>query len=235
MEENAGRPPPVPLRAGTRFSPSLLLADEINRTPPKTQAALLEAMQERRVTVAGPHLRRFPSPFFVLATQNPIEQEGTYPAARGPAGPLHVQPAGRLPVARAMKSSILLETTTDATNARPVKENLDGRGSCWRCSAAVRQMPGAASRWRNMRFRSCRPRGPRTVNQPRFHQALCPMGRGPARLAIPCAGGERRFAVLDGRFNVSREDIQWSRQAGVATSGSSPTTAPRPTSSRWTC
>lgn len=57
---------------------NIVLADEINRTPPKTQAALLEAMQERSVTVSGVrHL--LPSPFFVLATQNPIEQEGTYP------------------------------------------------------------------------------------------------------------------------------------------------------------
>ena len=57
---------------------NLVLADEINRTPPKTQAALLEAMQERQVTVGGV-AHRLPSPFFVLATQNPIEQEGTYP------------------------------------------------------------------------------------------------------------------------------------------------------------
>ena len=56
----------------------IVLADEINRTPPKTQAALLEAMQERRVTVSGISYP-LPSPFFVLATQNPIEQEGTYP------------------------------------------------------------------------------------------------------------------------------------------------------------
>lgn len=62
---------------GPLFS-NIVLADEINRTPPKTQAALLEAMQERSVTVAGTrHL--LPTPFFVLATQNPIEQEGTYP------------------------------------------------------------------------------------------------------------------------------------------------------------
>jgi MoxR-like ATPase len=62
---------------GPLFS-NIVLADEINRTPPKTQAALLEAMQERSVTVAGMrHL--LPNPFFVLATQNPIEQEGTYP------------------------------------------------------------------------------------------------------------------------------------------------------------
>ena len=57
---------------------NILLADEINRTPPKTQAALLEAMQERSVTVAGVQ-HMLPKPFFVLATQNPIEQEGTYP------------------------------------------------------------------------------------------------------------------------------------------------------------
>ncbi|MEZ5018235.1 MAG: MoxR family ATPase [Flavipsychrobacter sp.] len=57
---------------------NIILADEINRTPPKTQAALLEAMQERNVTAAG-HQYNLPQPFFVLATQNPIEQEGTYP------------------------------------------------------------------------------------------------------------------------------------------------------------
>ncbi len=62
---------------GPIFS-NIVLADEINRTPPKTQAALLEAMQERSVTVAGDR-HMLPSPFFVLATQNPIEQEGTYP------------------------------------------------------------------------------------------------------------------------------------------------------------
>ena len=57
---------------------NIILADEINRTPPKTQAAMLEAMQERRVTAAGTE-HRLPEPFFVLATQNPVEQEGTYP------------------------------------------------------------------------------------------------------------------------------------------------------------
>ncbi|MEN8125790.1 MAG: MoxR family ATPase [Bacteroidota bacterium] len=62
---------------GPIFS-NIILADEINRTPPKTQAALLEAMQERSVTVSGHHYK-LDLPFFVLATQNPIEQEGTYP------------------------------------------------------------------------------------------------------------------------------------------------------------
>jgi MoxR-like ATPase len=62
---------------GPLFS-NIVLADEINRTPPKTQAAMLEAMQERRVTVGGT-THKLPEPFFVLATQNPLEQEGTYP------------------------------------------------------------------------------------------------------------------------------------------------------------
>ena len=62
---------------GPIFS-NIILADEINRTPPKTQAALLEAMQERSVTIAG-HSYKLDQPYFVLATQNPIEQEGTYP------------------------------------------------------------------------------------------------------------------------------------------------------------
>jgi MoxR-like ATPase len=57
---------------------NIVLADEINRAPPKTQSALLEAMQEHRVTAAG-HMYQLPAPFFVLATQNPVEQEGTYP------------------------------------------------------------------------------------------------------------------------------------------------------------
>src|ERR671913_2179416 len=57
---------------------NIILADEINRTPPKTQAAMLESMQERKVTVGGTDYK-LPDPFFVLATQNPVEQEGTYP------------------------------------------------------------------------------------------------------------------------------------------------------------
>lgn len=70
-------------RRGFRFEPgpifaNLILADEINRAAPRTQSALLEAMQERRVTVAG-ESRELPQPFFVLATQNPLEMEGTYP------------------------------------------------------------------------------------------------------------------------------------------------------------
>jgi MoxR-like ATPase len=76
IHETAGRLE-FEYRPGPVFT-NLLLADEINRTPPKTQSALLEAMQERKVTVAGEN-RVLPSPFLVVATQNPIEHEGTYP------------------------------------------------------------------------------------------------------------------------------------------------------------
>jgi MoxR-like ATPase len=74
---------PETRQRGYKFLPgpifaNMLLADEINRTPPKTQAAMLEAMQERQVS-AGGHVHSLPAPFFVLATQNPLEQEGTYP------------------------------------------------------------------------------------------------------------------------------------------------------------
>ncbi len=78
---------------------NFLLADEINRTPPKTQAALLQAMQESEVSV-GRETYRLKPPFFVVATQNPIEMEGHVPAARGPARPVHVQPQGAVPVRR---------------------------------------------------------------------------------------------------------------------------------------
>src|SRR6266576_3497258 len=66
------------LLVGVPVFANIVLADEVNRTPPKTQAALLQAMQEHQVSAAG-QTYRLPSPFFVLATQNPIEQEGTYP------------------------------------------------------------------------------------------------------------------------------------------------------------
>ncbi len=75
---------------------NLLLADEINRAPAKVQSAMLEVMQERQVTIAG-ETHRVPEPFLVMATQNPIETEGTYPAARGAGRPVHDEGAGRLP------------------------------------------------------------------------------------------------------------------------------------------
>ncbi len=80
---------------GPLFS-NMILADEVNRTPPKTQAAMLEAMQERQISSGG-HIHQLPDPFFVLATQNPLEQEGTYPLPEAQLGPFSAIPyQGRL-------------------------------------------------------------------------------------------------------------------------------------------
>src|SRR3984957_13805136 len=115
---------------------NLLLADEINRTPPKTQAALLEAMQERRVTVAG-STYQLPSPFFVLATQNPIEQEGTYPLPEAQMDRFMFNLRVDYPN-RQDEIQILLETTRDdvkTVNKVLTGENLLALQHC------VRQIP----------------------------------------------------------------------------------------------
>ena len=83
------------IKKGPIFA-NLVLADEINRAPAKVQSALLEAMQEKQVTIGEQTLPAADEPFLVLATQNPIEQEGTYPLARGPGRPLHAQAQARL-------------------------------------------------------------------------------------------------------------------------------------------
>lgn len=93
---------------------NVILADEINRTPPKTQSALLEAMQERNVTVAG-HNHRLPEPFFVLATQNPIEQEGTYPLPEAQLDRFMLNIEVSYPSA-AEELEIVKRTTSDVTN-----------------------------------------------------------------------------------------------------------------------
>src|SRR5438128_10829706 len=98
---------------------NVLLADEINRTPPKTQAALLQAMQEREVTAGG---KTYPleAPFFVLATQNPIDQEGTYPLPEAQKDRFLLNTFIRYPT-KAEEESIVERTTTSAgAEARPV-------------------------------------------------------------------------------------------------------------------
>ncbi|XVJ57848.1 MAG: MoxR family ATPase [Tepidisphaera sp.] len=109
---------------------NVILADEINRTPPKTQAALLEAMQERQVTAGGVR-HELPSPFFVLATQNPIEQEGTYPLPEAQLDRFMFQIQIRYPTAdeefeivrrAATKSSVESQTVLSADDIRRVQK-----------------------------------------------------------------------------------------------------------------
>ena len=98
---------------------NVVLADEINRTPPKTQAALLEAMQERQVTIGGTR-HALPSPFFVLATQNPLEQEGTYPLPEAQLDRFMVQVLVRYPSEEEELEVIRRSARKDEVEIRPV-------------------------------------------------------------------------------------------------------------------
>ena len=180
---------------------NLLLADEINRTPPKTQAALLEAMQERRVTVAG-RSYALPAPFFVLATQNPIEQEGTYPLPEAQLDRFMFNLRVDYP-SHAEEVRILLETTVDRT------ETL---AKIWTAEEmialqhAVRQVPVAPSvaEYAVSLVQATRPNGPKP---PDFVTRYVQWGAGPRASQYLALAG-KALAVLDGRFNVAKADIQ---------------------------
>jgi len=179
---------------------NLLLADEINRTPPKTQAALLEAMQERRVTVAG-STYQLPSPFFVLATQNPIEQEGTYPLPEAQMDRFMFNLRVDYPT-RADEIQILLETTRD--DAKTVNKVLTGE-NLLALQHCVRQIPVPASvaEFAVDLVQATRPASP---TSPDFIKKYVQWGAGPRASQYLALAG-KALAVLDGRFNVAREDI----------------------------
>jgi len=179
---------------------NLLLADEINRTPPKTQAALLEAMQERRVTVAG-STYQLPSPFFVLATQNPIEQEGTYPLPEAQMDRFMFNLRVDYPN-RADEIQILLETTRD--EVKPVNKVLTGE-NLLALQHCVRQIPVPTSvaEYAVDLVQSTRPASP---TSPDFIKKYVQWGAGPRASQYLALAG-KALAVLDGRFNVAREDI----------------------------
>ena len=180
---------------------SLLLADEINRTPPKTQAALLEAMQERRVTVAGSSYE-LPSPFFVLATQNPIEQEGTYPLPEAQLDRFMFNLRVDYP-SHAEEVRILLETTVD--QAAPLQKVWNA-GEMLALQHSIRQVPVPAS-VAHFAVSLVQATRPRAAGSPDFIGRYVQWGAGPrASQCLALAG--KAFAVLDGRFNVAREDIQ---------------------------
>jgi MoxR-like ATPase len=179
---------------------NLLLADEINRTPPKTQASLLEGMQERRVTVAGTTYS-LPSPFFVLATQNPIEQEGTYPLPEAQMDRFMFNLRVDYP-SRADEIQILQETTRD--DARTVKKILTA-GDLVALQHCVRQIPvpPSVAEYAVDLVQATRPKGGKS---PDFIQRYVQWGAGPRASQYLALAG-KALAVLDGRFNVAREDI----------------------------
>jgi MoxR-like ATPase len=179
----------------------MLLADEINRTPPKTQAALLEAMQERHVTV-GQQTIELPKPFFVLATQNPIEQEGTYPLPEAQKDRFLFLIKVEYPT-REQERDIVSRTTGGAT------ESIEPVISAEELSAAqaiARQvpLPDHVMDFVLDLVRSTRPDDPQASA---FVKEMLSWGAGPRASQMLVLGGKVR-ALLRGRTHVTCEDIE---------------------------
>jgi MoxR-like ATPase len=180
---------------------NLLLADEINRTPPKTQAALLEAMQEKRVSSGGEEYK-LDAPFFVLATQNPIEQEGTYPLPEAQLDRFLFNIMVKYP-SRNEELSIMRSITSD-TEA-DVKQVID-KAAILEFQHVVRRIPVAEHvfEYAASLVRATRPN---EADSPDFVKKLMAWGAGPrASLNLITAGKAR--AALRGRHHVAIEDIQ---------------------------
>ena len=180
---------------------NIILADEINRTPPKTQSALLEAMQEREVTAAGA-TRPLAQPFFVLATQNPIEQEGTYP----------------LPEAQLDRFmfSVILDYPTEAEEIAIV-ENTTGQESgklnriingeeILKYQAVIRQMPVPKPITEYAVKLVAKTRPGRPGSHPMADQYLN-WGAGPRASQYLVAGAKTR-AALQGKYSPDLEDVK---------------------------
>jgi MoxR-like ATPase len=180
---------------------NMILADEINRTPPKTQAALLEAMQEGHVT-AGGQTYKLPAPFFVLATQNPIEQEGTYPLPEAQQDRFMFNVRVEYP-SRGEEIQIMKATTgTAKVDLTPL---LDG-AQILRFQEAVRQVV-VADHIFNYVADLVRATRPKENNVPKWVPELVSWGAGPRACQFLILGGKAR-AVLNGRVHVTTEDIK---------------------------
>jgi MoxR-like ATPase len=180
---------------------NMILADEINRTPPKTQAALLEAMQEHHVT-AGAQTYHLPEPFFVLATQNPIEQEGTYPLPEAQLDRFMFNIKVDYPN-RAEEIEIMRRTTsTERPELQPL---LDGE-QIQRLQHVVRQVVVAdhVFAYAADLVRATRPREP---SIPKFVPELVAWGAGPRASQYLILGGKAR-AILHGRLHVTTDDVR---------------------------
>jgi MoxR-like ATPase len=179
---------------------NLVLADEINRTPPKTQAALLEAMQEHRVT-SGEHTYDLPEPFFVLATQNPIEQEGTYPLPEAQLDRFMFMTVVHYP-SPSEEVQIMKQATSNYKG--DVACMLDGP-AIQRLQEIVRRVPVAEHVYQYARdlVRATRPNEP---GVPPFISELVQWGAGPRASIYLILAGKAR-AILHGRVHVTTEDI----------------------------
>ena len=179
---------------------NMVLADEINRTPPKTQAALLEAMQEHRVTV-GSQSFDLPQPFFVLATQNPIEQEGTYPLPEAQLDRFMFNIVVNYPTAEE-ESQIIRQVTSAKKQNLSVVLNSE---SILRLQQVVRRVPVAdhVIDYARDLARASRPKQPEA---PSFVKEMVGWGAGP-RAGINLVTAAKARAILHGRLHATTADI----------------------------
>jgi MoxR-like ATPase len=180
---------------------NVILADEINRTPPKTQAALLEAMQEHQVT-AGGKLHRLPQPFFVLATQNPIEQEGTYPLPEAQLDRFMFNIFVGYPTEEEEFQIVRLTTMNRKVELKHVLSGED----VMTLQEIVRKVPVADHVIRYaLQFSRLTRKGEEKV--PDFVSEYVAWGAGPRASQNLILAGKAR-ALLKGRYHVSTEDIR---------------------------
>ena len=179
----------------------IILADEINRATPKTQSAMLEAMQEKSVT-AGGQIRKLAEPFFVLATQNPIDQEGTYPLPEAQLDRFFFKLVVGYP-----NSTELTEVITRTTENRRATVNkvLDG-AALTDLQQLVRQVP-VASHVKDYAVRLILATHPKTQTAVAIANQYLRFGSSPRGAQSLILAGKVR-ALIEGRFNVSFDDIQ---------------------------
>ncbi len=180
---------------------NILLADEINRTPPKTQAALLQAMQEREVTV-GQTTYPLPEPFFTIATQNPIEQEGTYPLPEAQLDRFMFNIKVDYPSA-AEEERILTSTTRQE---KPEVRKILSAKAILNLQKLVSSV--AVSEY-IVKYvaRLVRATRPKDASSPKFVQDLVDWGAGPRAGQFLIHGG-KALAAMDGRFSVAIDDVR---------------------------
>ena len=185
---------------------NVVLADEINRTPPKTQAALLQAMQEHQVTAAGVTYN-LPEPFFVLATQNPIEQEGTYPLPEAQLDRFMLE----LRVGYPSKSEeeAIVEQTTGATRSR-VESVLDAK-MLTDMQALVRRIPVSRSLI-SAAVKLARMTRPADSDAPSYMKEYVDWGAGPRASQYLVLGAKARAAIA-GRPMADLDDVRSVAQA----------------------
>lgn len=179
---------------------NIVLADEINRTPPKTQAALLEAMQEHSVT-AGGNTYHLEEPFFVLATQNPIEQEGTYNLPEAQLDRFMFLLVVNYPK---LEEEIDIATRTTSSYVPELQQVLTGE-QIMQLQDLVRRVPVSKNVVRYA-VRLASATRPTIPTNPDFIKKWVSWGAGPRASQYLMLGGKAR-AILHGRYNVSCEDI----------------------------